>query len=243
MADGSVTRTEAPKGAADAQRGTRRTGWQRALTSPLGFFSGFLNSRYESTFEASGTAGKPAEQPKKSLWGRFTGAVGSLKDSVVGTLTAARKSVEEKGVLGALSDVAGKAWNNVKAAGQWVADGVVNTAKAIIDTASKVFNSVTSFISKVWTSFSAHQKEVDRRLDEQRRDQERLEERRVVVKQDDSRHLEDTVLRARAISAAQEFQAQQGLIDKVTVTGPNSQIDNAALERKRAREKAQKAPR
>ena len=161
----------------------------------------------------------------------------------MGTLTAARKSVEEKGVLGALSDVAGKAWNNVKAAGQWVADGVVNTAKAIIDTASKVFNSVTSFISKVWTSFSAHQKEVDRRLDEQRRDQERLEERRVVVKQDDSRHLEDTVLRARAISAAQEFQAQQGLIFEVTVTGPNSQIDNAALERKRAREKAQKAPR
>lgn len=246
MADGSVTRTEAPKGAAEAQRGTQRAGWRRALTSPLGFFSGFMGTRYESSLEVSaGTnAAKPAEQPpNKSMWARFTGAVGSVKDSVVGAFGSAKKAVEEKGVLGALSDAAGNAWNGVKAAGAWVRDGFVNTTRKIIDAASNALSTVTNFLSKVWTSFTSHSKEVDRRIDEQRRDQERREELRSVAKKDESKHLEDAVLRARAVSQAQEFQAQQGLIDKVTATSPNSQVDNAALERKREREKAQKAPR
>lgn len=242
MAEGTVTRTEAPRGAADAQRGTRQSGWQRALTSPLGFFSGFMGTRYQSTVEVSAAAKtEEPEEPKKSLWGRFTGAASSLKDSVVGAFTSAKAAVEEKGVVGALGDFAGKAWDGVKAAGRWVVDGVVNTARTVIDAASKALHNVASFISKVWTSFTAHNREVERRIDEQKREQQRQEERRSLAKRDESKHLEDTVQRARSVARAQEFQAEQGLIDKVTATSPGSHIDNAALERKRERERAQKA--
>lgn len=184
---------------------------------------------------------EPAEQPKKSLWGRFTGALTSLKDSVVGAFEAARRAIQEKGVLGALRDLASAAWNGLKAAGNRVVDGIVNATRSLIDAASSALFAVVGFMSKVWTAFTAHNREVDRRIEEQKREQERLEERRLLARRDESRHLEEAVARARATAQAQEFQAQQGLLDKITVTTPNSQLDNAALERKRERERAQRA--
>lgn len=241
MAEGSVTRPEASK-AAEAPHGGLPAGWRRALTLPLGFFSGFAGSRYASSIEVSAAAkaarGGQAAQSQKSLWGRFTGALTSLKDSVIGAFGAVRKAIQEKGVLGAIGDLASAAWNGMKAAGNRIMERIVGTARSLIDTASRALSAIAGFMSKVWTAFTAHNREIERRIDEQKREQERLEERRIEARRDESRHLEEAVARARAVAQAQEFQAQQGLIDKITVTTPNSQLDNAALERKRERERA-----
>ncbi|MBM3269397.1 MAG: hypothetical protein FJZ01_17275 [Candidatus Sericytochromatia bacterium] len=228
MAEPGIRTGEAPKGAPETARIAPQGGWRKAITAPLHMLTGILTPRYQSTFEPS-QAQAPA-QPKPSLWNRFTGFVGGMKDSVVNTFSAAATSVKEKGLLGAAGDLLGRAW-----------DGVKDLGSSIVSGFSNIVSTVTGAVAKVFEAFTKHQRDVELKAEEVRRDENKREERRLVAKTDEARQLEDTAARAKAVARALQFQAQQGLIDKITESGPHIQIDNAALERQKQREKAQKA--
>jgi len=230
MAEGTIKGTESTNRLGEA---TRPEGTRKALTSPLQAMTGWFKARTQSTFESSQ---EPAKPRKKSLWSRAVGAVTSLPSRISGAFHGAVQTVKDKGVFGALKHWGGQAWTGVKNAVSSVVDTLKNTVKSLTD-------SIGNFLNKVFTAFSLHRSAVDRQIEEQHREQEKREEKRSVAEHEEARHLEDTVQRARALAAEQEFQAQQGLIDKVTAPAPNSRIDNAALERVKERMKAQKAPR
>ncbi len=227
MAGSGIRTSEGPKGAPETASIAQPGGWRRAITKPLHMLTGILTPRYQSTFEST-QAPAPAEKP--SLWGGVTGFVGGIRDSLAGGIKSAADTIKEKGLLGAASQWAGQAW-----------DGVRNTISNLSDSIVSGFKSAFGFVSRIFQAFTTHQRDIDKKVEERKREEDKREDRRLLAKQEDAKHLEDTAQRARALASAQQFQAQQGVIDKITVTGPDIQIDNAALERQKERARAQKA--
>jgi hypothetical protein len=243
VADGPIRANEAPKAGTEPMRALQPTGLGRALTRSLKALTAKLSPRYENKLEISAPPAPPAEKP--SLMGRIGGFFAGMKDSVVSTISdaaaatrdffvGAARTVKDKGVLGAVSQWAGQAWEGVKAAGNWVGD-------KIAETWNNAIKSVTGFFSKVWSAFTQHQRQVDKVLDERKREQDRVEEQRYLARRDEAKHLEETVQKARDLASAQDVAAQQGLVDKASADARHSQVDNAAIARRRAREQAQKA--
>ena len=223
--------------------------WKRAFTEPMSLLPDFVKNRFDSTFEQTTPAAPPAEKP--SLWNRFTGAVSGAKDAVAGALTAVKDGVVQFAThpIDTTTQVAQSAWKSAGEAASWAGDKLSaawNDAAEFVSKGyeslktfvSNSWNSITSIISKVFTGFYAHNAEVDRRREEIRKQEDAREHKAAEVRNDESKRLEDTVIKARELATSQQFQAEAGMIDKVTAPGA---IDNGSIQRRKDREKAAKA--